>query len=309
MTLAIAYILDLIFGDPYYWPHPVSAMGKAIKFGERQLNKGSLRFLKGMLLSLLLIVLTAFFTWSVLELTQRIHPYAFYALETLGIYFCLANQCLIKEGKAVWDALERGLEQGRKRLSWIVGRETQQLNGQQIRTATLETMAENLSDGVVAPLFWLAVGGLPAMMAYKMVNTLDSMIGYKNERYLKFGKFAARFDDLLNLIPARMTGILIAVSNASFKSVKFMFQFGKAHSSPNAAYPEAALAGVLNVRFGGPNYYHGQLVEKAFIGENEKLLENKDLKRTIRTNHLVTFLMVLIILSVQYLERILNFIA
>ncbi|MTI32342.1 adenosylcobinamide-phosphate synthase CbiB [Xanthovirga aplysinae] len=302
MTVAIAYILDLIFGDPYHWPHPVSAMGKAIRWGEKKWNRDNKRFWKGMMLSLFLVGLTFTMSWGILFLAKKLHLYAYYVVEIVGVYFCLANRCLIDEGKAVWKALEMGLDQGRERLSWIVGRETQKLSEQQVKRATLETLSENLSDGVVAPLFWLAIGGLPAMMAYKMVNTLDSMIGYKNRRYIDFGKFAARLDDVVNFIPARLTGLLIVILNVSRRGLVYMLRFGQAHSSPNAAYPEAALAGVLNARFGGPNYYHGQLVNKPFIGETEKRLTKKDLIITVRTNHGVSLLMVALIVLIQFVS-------
>jgi adenosylcobinamide-phosphate synthase len=177
----------------------------------------------------------------------------------------------------VISALEKnGLEAGREQLSYIVGRETRTLNEQQIRTAVLETLAENLSDGVIAPLFFYALGGVPAMLAYKMANTLDSMIGYKSEKYRNFGWFAARFDDIINFIPARITALLMVVLSFSWRGLAYIFRYGNQHSSPNAGYPEAALAGILNCRFGGPNVYHGTLVEKPYIGKNDREITDRD---------------------------------
>jgi len=168
------------------------------------------------------------------------------------------------------------LEGGRRQLSYIVGRDTARLNEQQIRTAVLETMAENLSDGVIAPLVFYALGGVPALFAYKMASTLDSMIAYKSERYKAYGWFAARLDDLLNLVPARLTALLMVLVSFSRSGLTHILRYGHQHASPNAGYPEAALAGILKCRFGGPNVYHGKLVEKPYIGHQVKRIATRD---------------------------------
>ena len=181
----------------------------------------------------------------------------------------------------VFEAVDESLEKGRTQVGRIVGRDTSELSAQEIRTAALETLAENLSDGVVAPLFWCALFGVPGMLAYKMVNTLDSMIGYRNERYREFGCFAARLDDVANWIPARITALLMAVvapkmdsqgrKMKSFRELlRFVRRHGSQHLSPNSGYPEAALAGILNCRFGGPHNYFGEEVYKPYIGEIHK---------------------------------------
>lgn len=180
---------------------------------------------------------------------------------------------------------EEGIESGRKQLSYIVGRETSQLSENEIRIAVLETLSENLSDGVIAPLFFYAIGGVPIMLAYKMINTLDSMIGYKSERYKQFGFFAAKLDDIVNFIPARITALLMVVITLNFRGLKYIFLFGSKHSSPNAGYPEAALAGILNCRFGGPNIYHGKLINKPFIGINERVISPKDFQKVYLINY------------------------
>nr|HPO01328.1 CobD/CbiB family cobalamin biosynthesis protein [Opitutaceae bacterium] len=172
-------------------------------------------------------------------------------------------------------------------LSWIVGRDTAHLDAQQVRTAVCETMAENLCDGVVAPLFYYALGGVPAMMAYKMVNTLDSMIGHHDARHEWFGKTAARLDDLANLVPARLTALLMMLVAGSARGARFAWKYGRAHSSPNSGYPEAALAGILDVRFGGPHTYDGELVEKPWIGENARMIASGEVERVARINHAV----------------------
>jgi adenosylcobinamide-phosphate synthase len=192
-----------------------------------------------------------------------------------------------------------GLEAGRKRLSWIVGRDTSQLNTTQIRTAVLETLAENLSDGVVAPLFYYAIGGLPLMFAYKMVNTLDSMIGYKSERYRQFGCFAARTDDVFNFIPARVTALLMLLVTFRWNVLPFVLKYGPKHASPNSGYPESAMAGILKCRFGGPNVYHGVLVEKPFIGTNQREITAKDIRRACAVNFAVATVVVLLIMAVK----------
>ena len=212
------------------------------------------------------------------------------------VFYGLANHSLIQEGGEVIRTLEeQGLDAGRKRLSWIVGRDTSQLSPKKIYTAVLETMAENLSDGVVAPLFFYALGGFPAMMAYKMVNTLDSMIGYKDARYKDFGCCSAHLDDVLNYIPARLTAFLIALSGYRKGIFSFIRKYARQHASPNSGYPESAMAGILDCRFGGPNIYHGILVEKPYIGTNNRELSINDYKRAARINQTVCLSTVILI--------------
>jgi len=173
-----------------------------------------------------------------------------------------------------------------------VGRDTSELTAQEVRTAALETLAENLSDGVIAPLFWLALLGVPGMLAYKMVNTLDSMIGYRTERYREFGCWAAHIDDIANFIPARLTAILMVLAAGKPQFLKFVWRNGRNHASPNSGYPEAALAGILDCRFGGPHYYFGELFDKPFIGENDRQLTTADMKKAVRVNRTAEVLMV-----------------
>ena len=175
-----------------------------------------------------------------------------------------------------------------------MGRDTSNLNGQQIRTATLETIAENLSDGVIAPLFYYFILGVPGAVAYKMINTLDSMIGYKSNRYKIFGRFAAKLDDVANFVPARITAFLMLVVTIKLGGLGFVFREGKKHSSPNSGYPEAALAYILDCQFGGPNYYEGKLVEKPYIGNNRRILTTKDLKTASYVNWASSILFILL---------------
>ncbi len=292
IPLLIGFLLDTILGDPLWLPHPIRFFGNSISFFTGKLNSGKYRKAKGMLMSGFLILSTYLVIWFLLEWARNIEI-LFVFLASIGVFYGLANRSLISEAHKVISVLEKqGLEAGRKQLSYIVGRETHNLNKQQIRTAVLETLAENLSDGVIAPLFFYALGGVPAMMAYKMANTLDSMIGYKSEKYREFGWFAARFDDLINFIPARITALLMVLLSFSWRGLVYIFRYGHQHSSPNAGYPEAALAGILNCRFGGPNVYHGILVEKPCIGKTPRLITHTDFYKTCILNFLICLIFV-----------------
>jgi adenosylcobinamide-phosphate synthase len=294
--LVLGYILDLIIGDPDNWPHPVRVFGNTIAAGDRLLNKKASRFLKGMLLTMGLCLLTFFFFYLLNRILLPVNPWLFIAVNSIWVWYGLANNALITEGRNVFLVLEKeGLGAGRKQLARIVGRDTSQLTVQQIRIAVFETMSENLSDGVIAPLFFYAIGGVPAMMVYKIINTMDSMIGYRNEKYELFGKSSARLDDAANFIPARITAFLMVLLTWSYRGFQFILRYGNRHKSPNAGYPESALAGILDCRFGGPNVYHGVLVDKPFIGENNRIIEATEIERVVRINQAACFLMVLMI--------------
>lgn len=302
IPLIIGYLLDRIFGDPRNLPHPIVAFGNIIGWCERHLNKGIHKKRNGCIVAILLplssLVLGGILAWG----SWRLHPIAYYIVASIFVFYGLANHSLIQEGDEVIRTLEnQGLEAGRKRLSWIVGRDTRQLSPQKIYTAVLETMAENLSDGVVAPLFFYALGGFPSMMAYKMVNTLDSMIGYKDARYKDFGCCSARLDDILNYVPARLTALFIALVGYRKGIFSFIRKYARQHASPNSGYPESAMAGALNCRFGGPNIYHGILVEKPYIGTNDRELSIKDYKRTASINLTVCRITVILICLIYYL--------
>lgn len=292
VPLVAGYAFDLLLGDPRWLPHPIVGFGRAIATGERWLNRGRARFAKGLALAVGLIVATYAVALGVQTWAFRWHPAAGLACATLGVFFSLANRTLINEGRAVFHAFENGLPAARLRLARIVGRDTADLDAQQVRTAVCETMAENLSDGVVAPLFFYALGGMPAMLAYKMVNTLDSMIGHRDERYEQFGKAAARIDDAANFLPARLTAWLMVLVTGSARGARFIRRYGRAHASPNAGYPEAALAGILDVRFGGPLRYDGVLVDKPWIGEKPRALAPGEIARVAALNHAVCGMMV-----------------
>ena len=293
LSLLVGWVLDLVFGDPQRLPHPVVGFGKAIAFFERRLNKGRHRMLKGALMSIALIAAT----YAVgLVFTSHFSLFTFHfslLFDVIIIFYCLAGTTLIREVRQVFLAVDRSLEEGRAQVARIVGRDTSQLSAQEVRTAALETLAENLSDGVIAPLFWLALLGVPGMLAYKMVNTLDSMIGYRTERYKDFGCWAAHIDDVANYIPARLTALLMIITQKGrFFLCTFVWKYGRNHASPNSGYPEAALAGILDCRFGGPHYYFGQLFDKPYIGTNDRPLTTADMKKAVRVNRTAEVLMV-----------------
>ena len=307
LSLLIGWIADKLMGDPAWLPHPVVAFGKAIAWGERLLNRGRFRRWNGGFLAVVLIFLTFAATWGLLYGVQR----AFglqerpIIIEAILIFYCLAGTTLCREVRMVFEAADHSLEAGRKQVARIVGRDTTQLSDQEVRKAALETLAENLSDGVVAPLFWLLVGGVPGMMTYKMVNTLDSMIGYRTERYREFGTVAARIDDVANWIPARLTALLMVLTGGwgrrLFGLLQFVRTFGPQHASPNSGWPEAALAGILNCRFGGPHVYFGEVIEKPFIGDHERKLKTADMETAIRVNQRVEVVMVAMLLVIFYI--------
>jgi adenosylcobinamide-phosphate synthase len=291
--LLTGYAADLLLGDPRHWPHPVKAFGYAIQKGTQWLNRGRYRFVKGALLTIILCCATYVLFFYPLSILQEQWLPGYYLLSGICVFFALAGTSLLREGQEVFDTLDQqGLEAGRKRLSWIVGRETSRLTAQQVRIAVLESMSENLSDGVIAPLLFYAVGGAPAMLLYKMINTLDSMIGYKSEPYRLFGRFAARLDDVANIIPARITAFAMVLVTGSIRGARYIFRYGHAHASPNSGYPEAALAGILGCRFGGPNVYQGVTVAKPFIGTEDRTITRKDFAYVKYINHAVTLLTV-----------------
>ncbi len=295
------WILDRCFGDPAALPHPVVGFGRLISAGERALNRGRHRRLKGGMLAVGLIAATYGVTWGLLRLSAG-WPAAYTVVSIVLIFYSLAGETLIREVREVFRAVDRSVEEGRRQVGRIVGRDTSALTPQEIRTAALETLAENLSDGVVAPLFWLAVLGVPGMVAYKMVNTLDSMIGYRTDRYRRFGTVAARIDDVANFIPARLTALCMVIAAGRPDLAGFVLRNGRRHASPNSGWPEAALAGILDCRFGGTHDYFGQAVYKPHIGTHLRPLTTADAERAIRINRRVEFLAVIVVLACEFFQ-------
>lgn len=302
-VILAGWVADLLLGDPAWLPHPVVGFGKLIAAGEKRWNKGDNRRRKGMWLTLGLVIGVFLLTTGLLIglrfLSEALHIGKVLPcmLEGLLIFFCLAGTTLIREVRDVFRAVDRSVEEGRKQVARIVGRDTSELSAQEIRTAALETLAENLNDGVIAPLFWLTLLGVPGMMAYKMINTLDSMIGYRNERYLEFGRFAARLDDVAGWIPARLTAFLMLLAGGELGKIDWVHKNGQRHLSPNSGHPEAALAAILDCRFGGPHNYFGEEVWKPYIGENDRPLTTADMERAVRINRWAEILMVALVVA------------
>lgn len=307
-ALLTGFVADQLVGDPEKLPHPVVAFGKAISFFEKRWNKGRHRILKGSIMTILLVATVYTGSLIVLVFAGNSSGLLLYVLISVIVFYCLAGRTLRREVQMVFEAVAESTEKGRQQLSRIVGRDTSALTPQQIRTAALETLAENLSDGVIAPLFWFVLLGAPGMLAYKMVNTLDSMVGYKNERYLLFGRFAAKLDDVANYIPARLTSIIMLLVAGRLHRMKTVFSNAKNHASPNSGYPEAALSSILDCRFGGPNYYFGELVEKPYIGNNDRQLTTGDVKKAVMINlkseGTMLLLSIIVLLSIHYMLSI-----
>ena len=290
ISLIIGWLLDLVFGDPERIPHPIVWFGRMIAFGEKRLNRGQHRKLKGGLMAVGLILLVFGITWLIRYFLTFSPSHFLTFFDAIVVFYCLAGTTLIREVRQVFLALDRSLDEGRAQVARIVGRDTSELSAQEVRTAALETLAENLSDGVIAPLFWLAILGTSGMLAYKMVNTLDSMIAYHTERYLQFGCVAARIDDAANYIPARLTALLMG------GRFNFIRKYARNHASPNSGYPEAALASILDCRFGGPHKYFGEVFDKPYIGENDRQLTTADMKTAIRVNRIAEILMIVVLI-------------
>lgn len=302
LPLIIGWLLDRCLGDPAWLPHPVVGFGKMISWGEKYLNRGLHRKRKGGILAVSLITATFLACRFLFDLFHLFGgQLVCLTASSIVIFYCLAGTTLAREVRLVFEAVNRSVEEGRKQVSRIVGRDTSNLSAQEVRTAALETLAENLSDGVIAPLFWYLLLDVEGMLAYKMVNTLDSMIGYRNERYGQFGCVAAHIDDMANYIPARLTAILMVVVSGKWRLAGFVRRYGKEHASPNSGYPESALAGILNCRFGGPHNYFGERVWKPFIGNNERALTTQDMLTSVRINRQVEILMTGIVLLLRIL--------
>ncbi len=301
ISIILAVVIDFILGDPYNFPHPVKLMGRIISFEDklaRKLTKSSKGLkLAGLLIVIVNISLGFFIPYIILRF---IKPYKipYTIVNTYLIYTCIAARCLHYEAVKVSQAMDIGIDEARTRLSYIVGRETKNLSEEEITRATVETVAENTSDGVIGPLLYIMLLGAPGGLAYKFVNTMDSMLGYMNEKYIDIGCFPAKIDDFFNYIPARLTGILMSIGSIgrfNFKNgFKIMIRDRKNHKSPNCAYPEGAVAGLLGIQLGGNNYYHGVLVEKPTIGDKAKALEKKDIKSTIEIMYRSEILLLII---------------
>jgi adenosylcobinamide-phosphate synthase len=303
VLMIAAFLLDLAIGDPHWFPHPVILMGRAVGRGEKILWVGRPQrdFLSGMILTLMVTGLSVGAAWEISSVLAFLPASIGFMATVYLASTTIATRSLMDAVRAIEPPLRRGdIVQARQQLSHIVGRETSFLNEDKVLRAGLESLAESTCDGIVSPLFYLLLGGIPLAMAYKAVSTLDSMIGYRTKRYLYFGKFAARLDDVFNFLPARLTAFFMIIATALVR-LNTTLAFGVLrrdhanHLSPNAGYPEAALAGAFGVRLGGPSIYFGSEVRKPYIGEDvmpakiEMLKEARSLCLVTAVLSLVTF--------------------
>jgi adenosylcobinamide-phosphate synthase len=298
IELTIGFLLDLIIGDPNNPFHPVRGIGYIAKKLEILFRRILKKYLKvaGLVTWIFIVAITFLITFEIVSISKKINIYFGIAIEGILIYFCISSKGLVVEGyKVLKFLLKDDLENARKQLSFIVGRDTENLSKEGIIRAVVETIAENMADGIIAPLFYAAIFGGPLAFAYKAVNTLDSMFGYKNDKYIEFGYFSAKLDDIFNYIPARITGVLIVLASIILgydykNSFKIYKRDRYNHTSPNSAHPEAAIAGALGVQLGGANYYFGKLVKKPTIGDELKEIDIKDVDKTAKVLYLSSFM-------------------
>ncbi len=308
IILPAAVILDLLIGDPRIYPHPVVLIGRLINFLEVKLKNSSERSniqkIKGIILVVMVLLVTFMITYLMIFIFSTINYYLGIIVKIFILYTTLAIKGLRKSAIEIFNQLFEGnLEGARSSLNMIVGRDTDKLKEEDIIRGTIETAAENTSDGIIAPLFYFVLGGPTAAVLYKAVNTMDSMLGYKNDEYQNFGWASARLDDLVNYLPARLTAILIIFSSYIYKkdykkSFKTVISDATKHVSPNAGYPESAIAGALNIQLGGVNYYFGKESKKALLGDKIVGFKIKHIKETINLMIISTLSFVLVILII-----------
>ena len=288
LPLFLGFILDLLIGDPHNWPHPIRLIGNTIDKFEQFFRHFSSKtrggeFRAGMLMAVCVLVLSFFVPAVLLGIAYKIHWIAGVVIETVMCYQILAVKALKTESMNVYKELDKNdLEGARQKVSMIVGRDTENLTEEGIIKAAVETVAENTSDGTVAPMIFMAIGGAPLGFLYKAVNTMDSMIGYKNDKYLYFGRFAAKLDDVLNFIPARLSGMFMIIAalfcGLDFKNAARIYRRDRLnHASPNSAHTEAVCAGALRIQLAGNAYYFGKLYEKKTIGDDTRSVNKEDI--------------------------------
>ena len=318
------FVLDLLIGDPHFIPHPVRLIGSLISFCDKRLNCDAgynisekklnlTKYKRGMLLAFTVIFATFAMSVIIIVAAYSINLYAGVIAEAVMTWQILATKCLRVEGMRVYDALRTdGVDAGRRAVSMIVGRDTSVLDAAGVTRAAVETIAENTSDGVIAPMLYTAIGGPVLGFVYKAVNTMDSMLGYKNDKYMYFGRFAARLDDVVNFIPARISAYLMIV--AAFiggrqfdgKNAYRIFKRDRFnHASPNSAQTESVCAGALRVQLAGDAVYFGKLVKKKYIGDGLREIEYEDIKRANRLMYITAFLCELLSVAVMSLVLIL----
>ena len=313
VAIIAGFILDLIFGDPHWLPHPICLIGNLIGFLEKNLRKllapGKTALLLGGALMVVIVLFATFAVpYAVLAAAGEISPWLRFALETIMYYQIFATKCLRDESMKVYHALHNGdLADARVKLSWIVGRDTANLDAEEVTKGAVETVAENTADGIIAPMFYMFIGGAPLAFLYKGINTMDSMVGYKNDKFLYFGRCAAKLDDLANLIPARITGLVMILAayflNLNAKGAwKIFWRDRYNHLSPNSAMTESVTAGALNIQLGGDHFYFGKLVHKDTIGDNIRKVVPEDIAAANNLLYMTAVLSLLLFTLVYLLD-------
>ena len=310
-AIVAGFILDLLFGDPHWLPHPICLIGNLIGFLEKNLRRllapgKTALLLGGALMVVIVLTLSYAVPYAVLMLAEQVSPWLKFALETIMFYQIFATKCLRDESMKVYTALHNNdLADARVKLSWIVGRDTKELTAEEVTKGAVETVAENTADGIIAPMLYMFIGGAPLAFLYKGINTMDSMVGYKNDKFLYFGRCAAKLDDLANLIPARLTGLVMILAsyflNLNYKGAwKIFWRDRYNHLSPNSAMTESVTAGALDIQLGGDHFYFGKLVHKDTIGDNIRDVVPEDI---VAANNLLymTAVLSLLLFSLIYL--------
>lgn len=308
LPLILGFVLDAVFGDPYSMPHPIRVIGNLIAYLEKYIRKHfqNLQF-GGAVLAIIVILCSAGIPAVLLMICYHINLILGIVAESILCYYMLAARCLHDESMKVYRAFQNhDTESARKAVSMIVGRDTAVLDDAGIIRAAVETVAENTSDGVTAPLFYMAIGGAVGGCFYKAVNTMDSMLGYQNEKYVNIGRFPAKFDDILNLVPSRLTALLmIAVCPVlkldSRNAYRIWKRDRRKHTSPNSTQTESVCAGALHIRLAGDAYYFGELHQKEYIGDDDRPVGNEDIRRTNRLMYLTAILMLIIAVIIRIL--------
>ena len=305
----------MLFGDPHWLPHPICLIGNLIAWLEKVLRKICGSSPEGLLMGgfvLVVSVITIAFgvPYGILRLADTINPWLTFTLETIMFYQIFATKCLQDESMKVYDKLVNGtLEEARIQLSWIVGRDTKELDADEITKATIETVAENTADGIIAPMLFMFLGGAPLAFLYKGINTMDSMVGYKNDKYLYFGRCAAKLDDIANFIPARIAGLFMIVAayvlGLDYERAYAIYRRDRYnHLSPNSAQTESVVAGALGVQLGGGHYYFGKYVDKKTIGDNIRAVKADDINATNKLMYATATICLAIFTSVKIIELI-----
>jgi adenosylcobinamide-phosphate synthase len=287
----IAFMIDCVIGDPRSNWHPVVLIGNLISFFEKKLLNSKdtpcKKQIAGAILVVFVLTITYSLTWTILYFANNINYWLAYFFAAIILSFTISPRSLAEAGIQIRNALRKNdLENARKKVGWIVGRDTDKLSVGEITRATVETIAENIVDGIISPLFYFIIGGAPLAVLYRAVNTMDSMIAYKNDKYIDFGKLAARIDDIFNFIPARITAILIVLISLVLcldykQSAKMILRDARKHPSPNSGYSEAGVAGALNIRLGGLNYYFGVASLRAYMGDCNVTIMPEHISKTI----------------------------